>query len=93
MDCLKGWTRIGQTFGTTGKRAREWACAGAPILLFGNDPVCDADCLMQWLLENRELAGDRVNEIEISAARAKRMIPEDGEKALLAAALASKRRP
>ena len=92
MNCLKGWQRIGQEFGATGKRVKEWASAGAPIQHFGAEPVADMDGLWQWLLENRELAGDKSNEMGISAAAAKNLIPESGEKALLAAVLTGKRR-
>lgn len=48
----KGWTEIGTQFGATGRRAREWFRAGAPIILIGEKPVTRLDDLWYWLLEN-----------------------------------------
>lgn len=86
-----GWISIGRIFGATGKQVREWARAGAPVLLLGEKPVASVDDLWKWLLENREQAGDMVHELGPSAAEAKKIIPEDGRLALVAA-VAGRRR-
>ncbi|MBD5417077.1 MAG: hypothetical protein HDR50_05340 [Desulfovibrio sp.] len=85
MDLALGWVAIGRIFGATGKQVKDWAQAGAPILLLGDKPVASVDDLWKWLLENREQAGDMVHELGPSAAETKKIIPEDEELALVAA--------
>ena len=85
MGFALGWVAIGRIFGATGKQVKEWAQAGAPILLLGDKPVASVDDLWKWLLDNREQAGDMIHEIGPSAAEAKKIIPEEGELALVAA--------
>lgn len=85
MSYALGWVSIGRIFGATGRQVKEWAQAGAPVLLLGEKPVASVDDLWKWLLENREQAGDMVRELGPSAAEAKKIIPEDEELALVAA--------
>lgn len=92
MGYALGWVSIGRTFGATGKQVKEWAQAGAPVLLLGDKPVARVDDLWKWLLENREQAGDMVHELGPTAAEAKKIIPEDGELALVAAMAGRRKR-
>lgn len=87
MNVIAGWTEIARAFGATISMVKGWAKSGAPILLFGKNPVTRGDDLWEWLLANRDRAGDRIHEVGMSAARAKKLIPEDGKLALVAAAL------
>ncbi len=82
-----GWREIGGVFGVTGKRVQAWRRAGAPILLLGAKPVTRLDDLWYWLLDHRTEAGDVGNLDGMSAAAAKKAMPDDGEKALIAAVL------
>ena len=85
-------------FGATGKSAREWRQAGAPILLLGAKPVTRLDDLWFWLLDNKqavEVTGDMDGDLSglegMSAAQAKKAIGDSGEKALVAAVLGKNR--
>ena len=82
-----GWKSIGEAFGATGKSARAWRRAGAPILLLGEKPVTRRDDLWYWLLDHRTEAGDGPDVSGMSAAAAKKVVPESGEAALVAAVL------
>ncbi|MBQ9405948.1 MAG: hypothetical protein IJU37_04300 [Desulfovibrio sp.] len=83
-----GWTAIGSAFGVSGKQARKWRQQGAPILLLGEKPVTRIDDLWRWLLEHRAEAGEQPDTEGLSAAEAKKVVGEDGARALLAAVLA-----
>ena len=81
-----GWKEVGTVFGVPVKTVKVWHEQGAPILLLGEKPVTRLDDLWLWLLEHRQAL--EVDSSGMSAAAAKAVIPEDGEKALLAAVLA-----
>lgn len=87
MSYIRGWANIGKIFGVSGKVVRTWAIAGAPVLQLGANPVTRLDDLWAWLLEHRNEIEEYARDCAMSANAAKRLIPEDGEKALLAAIL------
>lgn len=80
-----GWSEIGAAFGASGRRAREWRRAGAPILLLGAKPVTRIDDLWYWLIDHKAEAGDGPDLEGLSAAAAKKAAGESGEVALAAA--------
>lgn len=89
MEFVRGWFEIGSVYGVSGKEVKAWYADDAPILLLGNRPVAELGRLWNWLLttyggKNREPLG-------MSAAEAKKLFPDGGEKALVAAVLAKRK--
>lgn len=54
MQFIRGWARIGEIFGVSGKVVMQWEQEGAPILVFENKPLTRLDDLWYWLLDSRK---------------------------------------
>ena len=79
MELIYGWKDIGRRFGTTGKDAHVWYNAGAPILVLKETPVTVIEDLWPLLLKEYGMNKSGVSKNGMSAAEAKKVIPENGE--------------
>lgn len=89
MEFVKGWFEIGLVFGVTKKTVQSWYESDAPILLLGSKPVAEVGRLWEWLLDT--YGGKNREPLGMSAAEAKKLFPDGGEKALVAAVLAKRK--
>ena len=85
-EFVLGWLEIGKVYGVNRQAVQNWYTLGAPILLLGTKPVAELGRLWEWLLAQY---GKEREPLGLSAAQAKTMFPDDGEKALVASVLTS----